>query len=36
MYKILIVEDDAVIASEINKQLMTWGYEANSGLILVL
>ncbi len=28
MYKILIVEDDRVIAQAIQKQINTWGYEA--------
>ena len=27
MYKILIVEDDLVIAREISKQIQNWGYE---------
>ncbi len=29
MYRILIVEDDAVIAKEIKKHLQQWGYEAD-------
>ena len=29
MYKILIVEDDAVIASEIKQNLMRWGYDVS-------
>ena len=28
MYKILIIEDDRVIAQAIQKQITTWGYEA--------
>ncbi len=30
MYKILIVEDDAVIADEIRKYLLKWGYEVEN------
>lgn len=30
MYKILIVEDDAVIAEEMHKYLVRWGYEVQS------
>jgi DNA-binding response OmpR family regulator len=30
MYKILIVEDDAVIASEIRQNLLRWGFEAQT------
>ncbi len=30
MYKILIVEDDAVIADEIRKYLIKWGYEVET------
>jgi len=28
-YKILVVEDDAIIAGEIKKYLLTWGYRAD-------
>ena len=28
MYKIMIVEDDSVIASEVVKQLESWGFSA--------
>lgn len=28
MYKIFIVEDDAVIARAVQKHLVSWGYEA--------
>lgn len=30
MYKILIVEDDAVIAEEIRRSLLKWGYDVQS------
>ncbi len=30
MYKILIVEDDAVIANEIKQSLMRWGYDVQT------
>jgi DNA-binding response OmpR family regulator len=30
MYKILIVEDDAVIASEIKQSLLRWGYDVHT------
>lgn len=30
MYKILVVEDDAVIAEQIGKYLEKWGYEVEA------
>ena len=32
MYRIFIVEDDAVIAGAMRRHLESWGYQKNAGI----